>query len=341
MQGGLALPAPLAAPAMAPALQALPLVPAQDPAWHLGCLASAEHSLSFELAMWQAAQPPAPGMSAGVVSPAIFSSIGYQAPAGPAAQPPLGPATAGAQDDMLAQLRVQAALGLLFGAAHGGGQGMGHGVPLGDAPSGALSPGPPCLREAPHGMGVSRHSMESFGVGGGSVGSSASVSGDSELSPAQRTLRSTSGGPSPLGTPSQLGVAAQLLPAQGAGPGQGFVAPGQFAALQAAGMLRQQLLPAQAFGPGQGVPPLAARPQPPPAGYTPEYAPGLPQALPQGGAQGFAALTMHRGGYIALEAASSAGFVPELGMGAGPGLPHMRAPAPQQLWPPRMPFPKP
>lgn len=398
-QGALGLPAPFAAPALAPALQALPRVPAQNPAWRLGCLAAAEHSPSFELAMWQAAQPPAPGVSAGMVNPAMYPSIGYRVPAGLPAQPPLAPATAGAPDDVLAQLQVQAALGPLMRAAQGGGQS------IGNAPGGALSQGFGCVQEAPPGVGAHRLSVDSFGRTGGSLGSNASVSGESDLSSA-RTLWSSPGGSAALrGTSSQLGIVAQLLPVQGVASGQGFAAPGQglgagmlrqqlplaqgfgpeqpgapghFASIIAPGMLRQQAPPTQGSGPGQGlpafsqgvaaqvgmpqqqllaahahgpgqgfhalgqgVPPHAALPQPPPAGYTPGCAAGLPQPPQLGSAHGAAAPAVHRKGYATPDPARSAGSVLGPGAGAGPGQPHMRAPAPQQPWPPRMPLPKP
>lgn len=396
VQGALGLPAPLAAPALAPALQALPLAPAQNPAWQLGCLAAAEHSPSFELAMWQAAQPLPPGASAGLVNPALYPGSGYRAPAGLPAQPPLGPAVPGVPDSVLAQLR---ALGLLTGAAHGGGQGPGN------APGAALSQALVGLQEMPLGMGAHRLSVDSFGRTGGSLGSSASASGESDLSSTHRTLRSSPGGPAPLGTPAQLGVVAQLLPVQGLGHGQGFAAPGQglgagmlrqqlpqaqgfgpdqgsgapghLMPLIAAGMLWQQVPPAQGLGPGQGLPAFsqglvaqagvpqqqqlvaqaygpgqgfyapgqgvpahAALPQPPAPGQMPGYAVGLPQPRPQG-AHGAAAPAVHRGGYAAPDAAYSAGLVPDPGAGAGIGLPHTHAAAPQQFWPPRMPFPKP
>ena len=395
VQGAVGLPAHIAAPAPAPALQALPLIPAESPAWHLGCLAAAQHSPSLELAMWQAAQPLPPGASAGLVNPAIYPGLGFRPSAGLPAQPLLGPAVPGVPDSVLAQLR---ALGLLTVAAQGGGQGAGA------APGAALSQALVGLQETPLGTGASRLSVESFGRTGtgGSLGSNTSASGESDLSSTHRALRSSPGGAAPLGTPAQLGVVAQLLPVQGLGHGQGFAAPGQglgagmlrqqvplaqgfgpdqgsgapghLMPLIAAGMLRQQVpapqglgpgqglpafsqglaaqagvpqqqqLVAQAFGPGQGmyapgqgVPAHAALPQPPPPGHMPGYAVGLPQLPPQR----VAALAMHREGYVAPDAAYSAGLVPEPGAGAGRGLLHTYAAAPQQLWPPRMPFPKP
>ena len=242
VQGALGLPAPLAAPALAPALQALPLGPAQDPAWQLGCLAAAQHSPGLDLAMWQAAQPLPPGATAGLVNPAMYPGLGYRAPAGLPAHPPLGPAVPGVPDSVLAQLR---ALGLLTGAAQGGGQGAGA------APGAALSQGLAGFQETPRGMGAHRLSVESFGRTGtgGSLGSTTSASGESDLSSTHRALRSSPGGAAPLGTPAQLGVVAQLLPVQGLGHGQGFVVPGQGFG---AGMLRQQLPLAQGFGPDQG-----------------------------------------------------------------------------------------